>query len=50
MSDIAKNNNNLVVFAGPSGSGKNTIIQEVINRYPDIVRLVTATTREPREG
>lgn len=40
----------VVVIAGPSGSGKNAIIEEIVARYPNCVRLVTATTRKPREG
>jgi len=40
----------VVVIAGPSGSGKNAIIQELVDRFRDCVRLVTATTRKPREG
>lgn len=40
----------LVVVAGPSGGGKNTIIQEVIAECPNCTLLVTATTREPRPG
>lgn len=42
---------NVVVIAGPSGSGESTITNEVIRRYPTrAVRLVTATTRPPRAG
>ena len=40
----------VVVIAGPSGSGKNAIIDEILRRYPRSVRLVTATTRKPRPG
>ena len=40
----------VVVIAGPSGSGKNAIINEILSRYPRCVRLVTATTRKPRPG
>jgi len=40
----------IVVIAGPSGSGKNAIIDEILARYPRCVRLVTATTRKPRPG
>lgn len=43
-------NHNVVVIAGPSGSGETTITQEIISRYPRVKRLVTATTRPPREG
>lgn len=41
---------NVVVIAGPSGSGKNSIISRIMERYPKGVRLVTATTRMPRPG
>ncbi len=40
----------VVVIAGPSGGGKNTIIKELIRRFPRCTRLVTATTRAPRQG
>ncbi|MBI4128956.1 MAG: hypothetical protein HY460_02785, partial [Parcubacteria group bacterium] len=35
---------------GPSGSGKNAIIGEILKRYPNCERLVTATTRQMRPG
>lgn len=40
----------VVVLAGPSGSGKNAIISQILKRYPNCVRLVTATTRAMRPG
>jgi len=40
----------VVVIAGPSGSGKNAIIGEILKRYPNCERLVTATTRQMRPG
>ena len=40
----------VVVIAGPSGSGKNVIIEEIIRSYPNCARLVTATTRAKRPG
>src|SRR3989338_5033801 len=40
----------VVVIAGPSGSGKNSVIKEILERYPKCVRLVTATTRTMRPG
>lgn len=40
-----------MVIGGPTGSGESTITNEIIRRYPHrITRLVTATTRSPREG
>lgn len=38
----------VVAIAGPSGSGKNTVIRELLTRYPRAARLVTATTRVAR--
>ncbi|MBI2610738.1 guanylate kinase [Candidatus Kaiserbacteria bacterium] len=41
----------VVVIAGPSGSGESTVTERVVERYPDRAqRLVTATTRAPRVG
>lgn len=40
----------VVVIAGPTGSGESTITKEILNRFPSTVRLVTATTRPPRSG
>ncbi|PIR82799.1 guanylate kinase [Candidatus Kaiserbacteria bacterium CG10_big_fil_rev_8_21_14_0_10_59_10] len=41
---------NVVVVAGPTGSGETTFTHELILAYPNFVRLVTATTRPPRPG
>lgn len=43
-------NKQVVVIAGPSGSGKNAILEGVIARCPTCTHLVTATTRAPRPG
>ena len=40
----------VVVIAGPSGSGKNTIIRAIHEQYPKTSTLVTVTTRSPRPG
>jgi guanylate kinase len=40
----------LVVVSGPSGVGKSTIVAELARRHPQVVPIVTATTRERREG
>jgi len=38
----------IIVIAAPTGGGENTITNEIINRFPSFKRLVTATTRKPR--
>ncbi len=41
----------LIVVSGFSGSGKGTIMKELLSRYPDTYALsISATTRSPREG
>ena len=41
----------LIVVSGFSGSGKGTLMKELMTRYPDTYALsISATTRSPREG
>ncbi len=40
----------LVVVSGPSGVGKSTIVAELAREHPQVVPIVTATTRERRPG
>lgn len=45
---LKKPNGFLIVISGPSGVGKGTILTEVINSSPTIVKSVSVTTRKPR--
>ncbi len=40
----------LVIFSGPSGSGKGTVLQSLLTGRTDLVVSVSATTRAPRPG
>jgi len=40
----------LIAISAPSGTGKTTIIREVLKLFPDIVFSVSATTRAKREN
>lgn len=41
----------VVVLSGPSGAGKTTIVERLINQSPvRLVKSVSATTRQPRVG
>ena len=40
----------LVVFSGPSGSGKGTVLKEALKKSDDLCVSVSATTRAPRDG
>ena len=40
----------LIVYSGPSGCGKGTIMKKLLEQYEDIVLSVSMTTRKPRPG
>ena len=40
----------LLVIAGPAGSGKSTLCDRLVHEVPGFARVVTTTTRPPREG
>jgi guanylate kinase len=40
----------LLVIAGPAGSGKSTLCDRLVRERPEFQRVVTTTTRAPREG
>ena len=40
----------LLVISGPSGSGKGTVSNQLLNRNEDVIFSVSATTRKPRIG
>ncbi|MFM7718585.1 MAG: guanylate kinase [Actinomycetota bacterium] len=40
----------LFVLAGPSGTGKGTVVRRVLERLPTVELSVSATTRAPRPG
>ena len=48
---IQKNKGILIVLSGFSGSGKGTIMKELMKKYSDQYALsISATTRSPRSG
>lgn len=38
----------MIIISAPSGSGKTTILKEVLETYPQLVFSISATSREPR--
>lgn len=40
----------LIVLTGPSGVGKGTLVQVLLQRHPELYLSISATTRSPRPG
>lgn len=40
----------LLLVSGPAGSGKTTLCDRLRDTFPEIQRVITATTRNPRPG
>ncbi len=40
----------LIVFSGPSGCGKGTVVEQLLSERDDTVLSVSVTTRSPRPG
>lgn len=40
----------LLVVSGPAGVGKTTLCTRMLEAYPSLQRVITATTRQPRPG
>lgn len=40
----------LLVLSGPSAVGKDTVVRKMLEKYPQMVKMVTTNSRSPREG
>ncbi|MCL2424749.1 MAG: guanylate kinase [Oscillospiraceae bacterium] len=47
---MGKNAGKLVIISGPSGTGKGTVIKEILKQRPEFKFSVSSTTRKPRPG
>ncbi len=50
METPAKSTSLLVVVSAPSGGGKTTLCQQLVETEANLARVITCTTRLPREG
>ena len=44
------NKGRLIIISGPSGSGKDTVMQKVFEKHPEIRFSISSITRDMREG
>ncbi len=40
----------LFIISGPAGSGKGTVVNELLSAHPELKLSISATTRQPRPG
>jgi len=40
----------ILIICGPAGSGKTTLCDQLLEHFPSLKRIITATTRNPRPG
>lgn len=40
----------VIIFSAPSGAGKTTIVQHILQQFPILEFSVSATSRQPRKG
>ena len=45
---IGKSQGLLVILTGPTGAGKDKVMEEILRRYPKMQRIVSVTTRDRR--
>ena len=45
---MTKQYNKLILITAPSGSGKTSIVNHLLRKYPELAFSVSATTRKPR--
>lgn len=40
----------ILIISGPAGSGKTTLCDQLLEKFTNLRRIITATTRDPRPG
>lgn len=47
---MKKRKNNLFIVSAPSGAGKTTLIEMLVQEFPNLLFSISHTTRQPRDG
>ncbi|MGN6249052.1 MAG: guanylate kinase, partial [Ginsengibacter sp.] len=47
---MEKKYNKIILITAPSGSGKTSIVNHLMKKFPQLAFSVSATTRQPRDN
>lgn len=47
---MEKRRGRLIIVSGPSGVGKGTVVNILLNKCKELIKSISVTTRKPREG
>ncbi|MBS4168771.1 guanylate kinase [Parachlamydia sp. AcF125] len=50
ISQSPSNDGLIFIISAPAGAGKTTLVQKLVQEFPNVVQSISTTTRPPRQG